>query len=137
MKKVLENTEVITTRNEYDLLNAHIDYLIKEATEKGCLNDPEANNEYTRELGRLARLTKAYEQEFVRFSFEDKSPLIQSIETEIVKRGLKQKDAAKMIGLNEPSFSAIIRGKRRISMPVAKRLYRELNIDPKLIVEYA
>jgi antitoxin component HigA of HigAB toxin-antitoxin module len=137
MKKILENVELISTRNEYDLLNAHIDNLLREATENGYLNDPAADNEYTRELGRLARLSEAYERQNIHFSFEEKSPLVQSIEAEMFKRGLKQKDAARLIGLNEPSFSAVIRGKRKISMPLAKRLYHKLNIDPKLIVEYA
>jgi hypothetical protein len=90
MKKILENVQHISTRNEYDLLNAHIDFLIKEATETGFLNDPDADNDYTRELGRLAHLIDAYEKEFVRFSFEEESPLIQSLEPKMFKRGQKQ-----------------------------------------------
>ena len=137
MKKILENAVRLETRNEYILLNNHIEYLIKEATEGGYLSEADADNEYTRELGRLAHLCHIYEKEFITFSFEQKTPLIQSIESEMAKRGLKQKEIAEMIGINEPSLSSIMRGKRSVSMQVAKKLYKVLNIDPRLIVEYS
>jgi HTH-type transcriptional regulator/antitoxin HigA len=52
-------------------------------------------------------------------------------------KNLKQKDLAEIIGVNEPTVSLIMNGKRRISMNMAKKLYKSLNIDPKLIVEYS
>jgi plasmid maintenance system antidote protein VapI len=52
-------------------------------------------------------------------------------------RDIKQKQLAEMLGINEPALSQIIHGKRSISMRIAKKLYQKLNIDPKLIIEFA
>jgi hypothetical protein len=70
MRRLFENTETIHTQYDYELLNAYIDYLIKEATDLGYLADPQADNEYVRELGRLARLNSNYENQYVSFNFE-------------------------------------------------------------------
>ena len=137
MEKMFENIGRITTQKEYDMLLSHLESLIRIATQDGYLSEQNADNEYTREIGRLSRLCAHYENEFMTFDFKVKTPLLQSIQDEISKRGLKHKEAAELIGVNEPDFSRMIRGKRPISMRVAKRLYTEFNIDPKLIVEYS
>jgi plasmid maintenance system antidote protein VapI len=66
-----------------------------------------------------------------------KTPLVVSIENELSKRELKQREAAEMLNVKESTFSQIIRGRRPISMQMAKRLYKVFNIDPKLILEFA
>ena len=137
MEKIFENTSQITNQKEYNLLVEHLELLIQTATREGYLSEQNADNEYTRQIGKLSRLCARYENEFMTFDFKVKSPLLQTIQDEVSKRGLKQKEAAELIGVNEPTFSRIMRGKRSISMRVAKRLYREFNIDPKLIVEYS
>ena len=65
MVKNFENVTRLTTRNEYDLVRYHIESLIKEATEGGYFSDPEGDNEYIRELGRLGRLSALYEDEIM------------------------------------------------------------------------
>jgi len=137
MEKMFENIGRITTHQEYDLLLGNLESLIQAATQGGYLSEQNADNEYTREIGRLSRLCALYENEFMTFDFKVKTPLLQSIQDEISKRGLEHKEAAELIGVNEPAFSRMMRGKRPISMRIAKRLYREFNIDPKLIVEYS
>ena len=69
MVKIFENINRLTTRNEYDTIRAHIELLIKEATECGYFSDSEGDNEYIREFGRLARLSALYEDEFMDLSF--------------------------------------------------------------------
>ncbi|MCL2511974.1 MAG: hypothetical protein FWF09_07985 [Bacteroidales bacterium] len=69
MVKIFENTTRLTTRSEYDTVRERIELLIKEATEKGYFSDPEGDNEYIREFGRLAKLSALYEDEFMDFSF--------------------------------------------------------------------
>jgi plasmid maintenance system antidote protein VapI len=63
--------------------------------------------------------------------------LIISIEKGLDKRRLKQRQAAELLGIKESTFSQIIRGKRLLSMQMAKRLYKVFDIDPKLILEYS
>jgi antitoxin component HigA of HigAB toxin-antitoxin module len=140
MKKIFENVSKLTTPEDYETVLSCVKELIKKATDNGALDDPEADNEYIREIGRLSHLGAKYEDDYVQFKLlkvRKKSPLIKSIEDEMYSRDIKQKQLAKMLGINEPALSQIIHGKRPISMRVAKKLYKSLNIDPKLIIDYA
>jgi antitoxin component HigA of HigAB toxin-antitoxin module len=140
MEKILENVLGITTRDDYEKLMSHVEKLIVEATEKGALDAPEADNEYTREIGRLSCLGADYESEYIQFEHikvKKISPLIRQIENEMHSRNLKEKELAEMIEINEPVLRQIMRGRRSISIRTAKRLHQRLNIDAKLILDYA
>jgi len=133
MKKILENVTRLTTKTEYELLSVHLENLIKVATENGHLSDSE-ENEYTREIARLSSLGGQYEAEFMTFAFsKPKSGLILNVQWEMTKRGMRQKDAAHFLGVNEPSFSRFLHGKTKLSYELAKCLYTKFDIDPKLI----
>lgn len=79
-----------------------------------------------------------YEDEYMNIMpLREKTPLIKCIEDYFYARNMKQKDGAKLLGINESVFSQILSGKRRITMPLAKRLHSKLGIDSDLILEYA
>lgn len=127
----------ITTRSEYDALKAKVEFLIAEATSKGML-EPDTNNEYTREISQLGILMAAYEDEYMNIlPLREKNPLLMCIENYFYTHNMKQKDGAKMLGVNESVFSQIMCGKRKITMPVAKKLYSLFNIEPGIILENA
>ena len=136
MKKILEGVTRITTPIEFDLLMNHVETLIREATEGGYFSDPDESNEYTKEIARLGKIGARYEDEFLRLSI-NRNPLISEIEQALQYRGLTQKKAAELMGVTEPAFSDVIRGKKRISMRMAKRLFSELHIDPQTIIQYS
>ena len=54
----------ITTREQYDEVRDRVNKLIKEATQKGML-EPNADNEYIREIGRLAKMSAEYEDNYL------------------------------------------------------------------------
>jgi antitoxin component HigA of HigAB toxin-antitoxin module len=140
MEKILENVLELKTLEDYETVLSRVKELIREATDNGALDDPEADNEYIREIGRLSHLGAKYEDDHIQFKYlkvRKKSPLIKSIEDEMYRRNIKQKELADMLGINEPALSQIMRQKRSISMRTAKKLHKSLNIDPKLIIEYA
>lgn len=138
MKKKYENVREITTRELYEQSKAYVNALIDEATKNGSLSNPEAENEYTREIGRVGTLCADYENNYMEFNhIKVKSPLILEIEKEMQKRALKQRQTAALLDVKESTFSQIMTGKRSISMRMAKRLYELFHIDPKLILEYA
>ena len=140
MRKIFKNVLEINTRDDYEKLMSHVEKLIAEATETGALDDPEADNEYIREIGRLSCLGADYENEYIQFEHikvRKKSPLIKQIEIEMYSRNLKEKELAEMIDINEPMFRQIMRGRRSISIRTAKNLHQRLNIDAKLILDYA
>lgn len=127
----------LTTRQEYDEVKAIVEALITEATEKGML-EPEMDNEYTRQIAKLSKQMAQYEDEYMDIMpLREKTPLIKCIEDYFYARNMKQKDGAKLLGINESVFSQILSGKRRITMPLAKRLHAKLGIDSDLILEYA
>ena len=61
MQIFFENATELTTRTEYDIALAYVKKLIAEASQNGSLADPEADNHYVREIGRIGRLCAAYE----------------------------------------------------------------------------
>ena len=138
MIKKFENVMVIDNQKLYDQVSAYGDALIDEATNNGSLAEQGADNEYTREIGRVGIMCANYERTYMEFkNLKFKSPLIIGIEKELSKRSLKQREAAELLQVKESTFSQIIRGKRPVSMQMAKRLYKVFEIDPKLILEYS
>jgi len=138
MIKKFENITSIDNKELFDAMAEYEENLINEATANGSLAEPDADNEYTREIGRVGVMCADYESMYMTFThLKFKSPLVISIEKELDKRELKQREAAEMLNVKESTFSQIIRGKRPVSMQMAKRLYKVFNIDPKLILEYA
>ena len=127
----------LTTRKEYDEVKAAVEALIAEATEKGML-EPDMDNEYTRQISDLSKQMAQYEDEYMDIlPLREKSPLIRSIEDYFYARNMKQKEGAKLLGINESVFSQILSGKRRITMPIAKRLHSKLGINADMILKFA
>jgi len=138
MEKKFANITIIDNRQLFEAMAAYEEELINEATANGALDEPGADNEYTREIGRIGNMCADYESIYMTFKhLKFKSPLVVSIEKELNLRAIKQREAAKMLDVKESTFSQVIRGRRPVSMQMAKRLYKVLNIDPKLILEYA
>ena len=135
MKKIFENINKITTKEDYDCLSVHLENLIQEAIQGGHLATNDATNEYRREIGRLSRLGGIYEAEYMTFDFGEPI-LVKTVKREMAARGLRQRDAAKLLGVPEPSFSRFLNGRRKLSFEFAKKLYKTLNIDPKTILSY-
>jgi len=72
MKKIFNETDRITTISEFEFLKSKIDDLIDEATEKGYLSTQGANNPYTKEIARLAKIGARYEDEFLNLTIGKK-----------------------------------------------------------------
>ena len=125
----------ITTREQYDAVRRRVNELVCEATKKGML-EPDADNEYIREIGRLAKMSAEYEDNYLNIiPLKIKNPLIKAIEDYFYSRNMKRKEAAAVLGLNESVFSQIMNGKRKISTTLAKKLYTDLHIDADLILK--
>jgi antitoxin component HigA of HigAB toxin-antitoxin module len=140
MEKIFENTVELTTREDYDKALAYVKNLINEATANGSLDNPEADNEYTREIGRVGNMCADYEDtkmQFQNITVRGRSPLVRALQEEMYKRDIKQKEIARIIGVNDTALSLFMNGKRHLSMSSAKKLYKKLRIDPKLILEFA
>ena len=127
----------VTTRKEYDDVKQKVEQLIAEATSKGML-EPDMDNDYTREIAELSKQMAAYEDTYMNITpLREKSPLIRSIEDYFYSHNMRQKDGARLLGVNESAFSQIMSGRRRITMSLAKRLHSQLGISADIILEYS
>lgn len=138
MKKRFEDITRIDSSELYNEVSDYVEELIAEATANGSLSKQGEKNEYTLEISRASGMCADYETLcYQPKSLKFKSPLIVSIEEELERRSLKQRQAAEFLDVKESTFSQIMTGKRSVSMRMAKRLYEKLNIDPALIVKFA
>jgi len=136
-KKFIDIIE-IHTPELFKKITEYTEALINEATTNGSLEEQGADNEYTKEIGRVGSMCADYESRYMKFEqLKFKSPLVVSIEKEMEKRQIKQRQTAELLDVKESTFSQIMTGKRPVSMRMAKRLYKELNIDPGLILEFS
>lgn len=132
------NLTEITDKETFTQARAYFEALIQYATRNGYLAEIDANNEYTQEMGRIASMLADYESIYIDLSpLKFKNPLLVTIEKEMRKNDLNQRQTAELLDVKENTFSQIMNGKRAISMRMAKKLYEKLKIDPKTIIEYA
>ncbi len=64
-----------------------------------------------------------------------KPSLIDVIKLRMEERGLKQKDLAELLGTTTSRISEYIKGKREITLQIAKQLHLQLNIDADIILQ--
>jgi len=77
MRKKFEDITVITEREMYNHAMLYVDRLINEATATGALDEQGADNEYTREIGRVGNMCADYESIYMTFKhLKSKSTLI-------------------------------------------------------------
>jgi len=70
MEKQFENIIEITDRKTYDAVSKYLDAVVDYATKNGYFEDPDEDNEYTREFGRIVEMLADYESIYM-----DLSPL--------------------------------------------------------------
>lgn len=76
MNKKFESITYIDSPELFKRISAYTDELINEATVKGALRTPEADNVYTREIGRVGNLCADYERDhYESKTLRFKSPL--------------------------------------------------------------
>jgi len=125
MKKQFENLTEIKDRLTFSKVRAYYDELINYATQNGYLRELDADNEYTREIGRVGVMIADYESIFMEFkNLKFKSPLIVSIEKEMNKKKLNQRQTAELLEIKENTLSQVMTGKRNVSMSLAKNCIR-------------
>ncbi|WP_421827454.1 helix-turn-helix domain-containing protein [Larkinella sp.] len=120
---------------DYRELMNHIETFLQKATiGKGfaSLTPEEAD-----QLAQLSQLAEAYEDRIPLMPIKMPQSLVEMIEFKMYEKKLKQRDMAHLLEIPETRLSEIIRGKRRISLDVAKRLYTKLDIDPAFILQQA
>ena len=77
MKRKFKDITVINNKALFDAVAVYEENLINEATTNGALVEQDADNEYTREIGRVGVMLADYETTYMSFSrLKFKSPLV-------------------------------------------------------------
>ena len=124
----------MTIRNEkeYQDYEARIEHLITRGTALGdmeLLSDDE-KAEFTMLSEALDEYGRAYHPLPGRMS----TLLTEAILNQVKERGLKQKDAARMIGISATTFSDLLHGRRPLSFDVARSLHKVLGVPADVVL---
>ena len=125
---------MITSEVEYRSAIKAMDAIIAHGTEIGdmeLLSEAE-KNEYIR----LSSLVRSWEKEMYPFPIAA-NPLLAEIQIKMAEKNLKQKEMASILGIDESRMCEIMKGKRKISMSIAKRLRDRLSISADTILTFA
>ena len=127
-------TNNIKTEKEYRSICAAMDILIEKGTKLGDMEllTSDEKNDYMR----LSAIVRQWEKVHYPYPIAI-NPLIAQIQERMAERNLKQRDTARLLGIDEARMSEILRGKKSIGMRLAKNLRKCLQIDADIILEFA
>lgn len=60
--------------------------------------------------------------------------LTDAILFKVKEKGLKQKDAARMIGISATTFSDLLHGRRSLSFDIARSLHKVLGVPAEVVL---
>ena len=124
----------MTIRNEkeYKLYEARVEKLMEHGTELGDMEllSPEEKAEFTMLSEALDEYGRAYHPLPGRMS----TLLTDAILNQVKERNLKQKDAARMIGISATTFSDLLHGRRPLSFDIARNLYKVLGVPADVVL---
>lgn len=118
--------KAITTKTEYDKAINRMEKILKIVD-----NMTNPNDKGFIELDNLADLIADYEEKHYPMTPQN---IIEMIELRMYQRKLKQKDLALLLGTSTARISEYLRGKRKLTLEIAKALHQKLNIDAELIL---
>lgn len=95
-------------------------------------NGTPPNDSYFIELDTISDLVADYEEKYVPVAAPS---LIDVIKLRMQEQGLKQKDLAELLGTTTSRISEYIKGKRELTLKMAKLVHKRLNIDADIILQ--
>ena len=119
----------VNTYNNYD---ARIDELLHKGSVLGGMDL--LSEEEKEELSILSDAAYEWECDTEPHPWKVKPSLIAAIKVAFRKKGIKQKDAAKAIGVSPTALSDILHGRRAISYDIARNIYHELGVTANIVL---
>ena len=119
--------KTVKTYAEYEDAVKKIDLLLEKIGDNHSYDNPDFVM-----MDRLSGLVADYEDKH--YNIETPS-LIEVIKLRMYEMGLKQSDLAEKLGVPSTRISEYLRGKRDITLDVARKLHSQLNIDGDIILQ--
>ena len=124
----------MTVNNEemYAEIDARMEELLAKGSALGGMDmlSDEEKEEYTL----LCDAAYKWECETTPHPWRVKPSLIAAIKVAFRSKGLKQKEAAEVIGVSNTAMSDILHGRRPISYDVARNLYQKLGVPANIVL---
>ena len=119
--------KTVETKEQYQLALQKIEVLMKKIGDNHSYDNPDFVM-----MDRLSDLVADYEDR----AFKIETPsLIEVIKLRMYEMGLKQSELAEKLGVPKTRISEYLKGKREITLDVAKKLHHQLNIDGDIILQ--
>ena len=115
------------TEKIYKQYLLRIEELLKIVDNRTPSNDPNFI-----ELETISDLVADYEEKYLPVAIPS---LIDVIKLRMQEQGLKQKDLAELLGTTTSRISEYIRGKRELTLQMAKKVHKQLDIDADIILQ--
>ena len=115
------------TEKIYKQYLLRIEELLKIVGNRTPSNDPNFI-----ELETISDLVADYEEKYLPVAIPS---LIDMIKLRMQEQGLKQKDLAELLGTTTSRISEYIRGKRELTLQMAKKVHKQLDIDADIILQ--
>lgn len=122
----------IKNEKEYKDYETRVENLIARGTALGDMEllSDEEKAEFTMLSEALDEYGRAYHPLPGRMS----TLLAEAILSQVKERGLKQKDAARMIGISATTFSDLLHGRRPLSFDMARSLHKVLGVPADVVL---
>ena len=122
----------IKSEKDYKDYEARVERLIQRGTELGDMDLLSAEDKA--EFNRLSEALDAYGRAYHPLPGQMSTLLADAILLQVKEKGLKQKDAARMIGISATTFSDLLHGRRTLSFDVARSLHKVLGIPAEIVL---
>lgn len=116
----------IENENQYNWVMSRIEELLPKVTDETTESDPNSI-----ELYLLSGLVQEYEDVYYPIG---KPSLIDIIKLRMYEMGLTQAALAKMIGVSPSRICDYLSGKAEPTLQVGRRISKELDIDPAIVL---
>ncbi len=122
----------IKNEKEYKEFEARMEQLIQRGTELG---DMELLSEQEKaEFIQLSDALDEYGKAYHPLPGQMSTLLADAILVKVKEKGLKQKDAARMIGISQTTFSDLLHRRRSLSYEVARNLHKILGVPADIVL---
>ena len=122
----------MNTETQYRQVQAEVEALLQKATQGGGFAS--LSEQEDQQLLRASHLVKVYEEK--QYPMPDKPTTLDGmIRLKMFEMNLRQKDLADLLGVDPPRVSELLCGKRKLSIAVARQLYKKLGISAEFILE--
>lgn len=122
----------IHSEKEYKEYEARAEALMQRGTELGDMEL--LSDEEKAEFLQVSEALDEYGSAYHPLPGQMSTLLTNAIITQVKRKGLKQKDAASMIGISSTMFSDLIHGRRSLNFDVARRIHKILGVPADVIL---